>query len=101
MDGGKLIVAQSCKRGWSWMQESLGECAGGSGGSACGDAGWDGTIVREKLYSFGDIFDAGPRNVDVVTSVVVSGGSKIPTINTVGGPGAAVFGCFMDTLGRL
>ena len=34
-DGGKLIVAQRCKRGWSWVQKSFGECAGGRGGSAC------------------------------------------------------------------
>ena len=52
--------------------------------------------MREKLYSFGDTFGAGPRNVYAVTSVVVKGGSDIPTINTVGGPGATVSGCFVD-----
>ena len=52
--------------------------------------------MREKFYSFGDTFGAGPRNVDKVTSVVVRGGSEIPTINTVGGPGATVTRCFMD-----
>ena len=67
MDGGKLIAAQSYKRGWSGMQDSLGECAGGSGGGACGAAGWDGAIMREKLDSFGDIFGTNTRNVDVVT----------------------------------
>ena len=52
--------------------------------------------MREKLYSFGDTFGPGLRNVDAVTSVVVRGGSKIPTIDTMGGPGATVSGCFMD-----
>ena len=96
LDGGKLIVAHSCKRGWSWMQESLGECAVGSGGGACGAAVWGGAIVRGKLDSFGDAFGVGLRNVDAVTSVVVGGGSTIPTINTVGGAGAIIAGCFVD-----
>ena len=52
--------------------------------------------MREKLDSFGDTFGAGPRNVDAVTLVGVRGGSEIPTIDTVGGPGAAVAGCFMN-----
>ena len=52
--------------------------------------------MRRKLYSFGDAFGAGLRNVDAVTSVVVGGRSKIPTIDTVGRPGATVAGCFMD-----
>ena len=69
---------------------------GGRCGSACGAAGWDGAIVKEKLYSFGDTFGASPRNVDAVKSVVVRGGSEIPTIDTVGVPGATVAGCFMD-----
>ena len=69
------------------MQESLGECAGGSGGGACGTAGWYGEIVREKLDSFGDTFGTGPGNVDAVTTVVVRGGYEIPTVDTVGGPG--------------
>ena len=46
--------------------------------------------MRKKLDIFGDTFVAGPRNVDAVTSVVVRGGSEIPTIDTVGAPGAAV-----------
>ena len=70
-----MIVTQSCKRGWSWMQESLGECAGGNNGGACGAAGWGGKIMREKLDSFGNTFGAGTWNVDAVTSVVVRGGS--------------------------
>ena len=96
LDGGKLIVSQSYKRGWSGMQESLGECAGNSSGGACGAAGWDGEIVREKLDSFGDTFFAGPRNVDVVTTVVVRVRSEIPTVDTVGVPGATISGCFVD-----
>ena len=52
--------------------------------------------MRKKLYSFGDTFCSGPQNVDAVTSLVVRGGSKIPTIDTVGGPCATVAGCFMD-----
>ena len=52
--------------------------------------------MRERIYTFGDTFGVGPRNVDTVTSVVVRGGSKIPPINTVGVPGAEFSGCFMD-----
>ena len=69
---------------------------GRRGGGTCGAAGLDGAIVREKLYSFGDMLGAGPRNVDAVTSVVVKGRSNIPPIDTVGGLGAAVARCFMD-----
>ena len=65
---------------------------GGRSGGACGAAGWYGVIVREKLYSFGDTFGVGPRNVDAVTSVVVRSGSEIPTIDTVGKPGVTVSG---------
>ena len=96
MDGGELIATQSCKRGWGGMQESLGECAGGSGDSAYGTAGWDGPIVREKFDSFGDTFGVGPRNIDAATTVVVRGGSEIPTVDTVGGPGATIVGCFVE-----
>ena len=49
-----------------------------------------------KLDSFGDTFGMGPRNLDAVTTVVVRGGSKIPTLNTVGGPGATIAGCFVN-----
>ena len=52
--------------------------------------------MREKIYSFGDKFCVGTRNVDAVTLVVVRGRSEVPPINTVGGPGAAVARCFMD-----
>ena len=52
--------------------------------------------MREKIYSFGDTFGAGKRNVDTVTSVVVRGGSKVPPVDTVEGPDAEVVGCFMD-----
>ena len=52
--------------------------------------------MRKKLYSFGDAFSAGPRNVDAVTSVVVRSGSEIPTINTVGGQVETVSRCFVD-----
>ena len=52
--------------------------------------------MRGKLDSFGDTFGASPRNVDVVTLVVVRCGSEIPTIDTVGGPGATIVGCFVD-----
>ena len=52
----------------------------------------DGAIVRGKIYSFGDTFGAGPQNVDAVILVVVRGGSEIPTIDTVRGPGATVSG---------
>ena len=51
--------------------------------------------MRENLYIFGDMFGTGPRNVDEVTYIVVRGGSKIPTIDTVWGLGATVVGCFM------
>ena len=49
-----------------------------------------------KLHSFGDIFCTGTWNVDAVTSVVVWGGSEVPTINILGGAGAAVVRCLMD-----
>ena len=55
-----------------------------------------GAIVRGKLYSFGDTFGAGPRNVGAVISVVVRVGSEIPTVDAVGGPGATVAGCFVE-----
>ena len=69
---------------------------GGHGGGACGAGVWDGAIVRVKIYSFGDTFDTGTQNVYVATSIVVRGGSEVPPIETVGGPGVAVAGCFMD-----
>ena len=78
------------------MQESIGECAVVSSGGACGAAGWGGEIVREKLDSFGDTFGVDPRNVDAVKSIVVGGGSDIPTIDTLGGPDATFAGCFVD-----
>ena len=78
------------------MQESLGECAGGSGDGACGTAGWDGAILRGKLDIFGDTFGAGPRNADAVTTVVVRGDSEIPNVDTVGGPGVTIAGCFIN-----
>ena len=52
--------------------------------------------MRGKLQSFGDAFYTGTWNVDTVTLVVVRGGSKVPLIDTVGDPGAAVFRCLMD-----
>ena len=52
-------------------------------------------IVGGKLHSFGDAFCAGTWNVDVVTLVVVRGRSKVTSINTVRGPGAAVVRCLM------
>ena len=82
--------------GWGGMQESLSECVGVSGGGACGTAVWDRAIVRGKLYSFGDTFGAGPRNVDVVTTVVVRGGSDIPTVDIMWGAGATIAGCFVN-----
>ena len=71
-------------------------CVGGRGGGAGGAAGWGRTIVRGKLYIFGDTFGAGPRNVYAVTLVVVRGGSEIPTIDTVGEADATVARCFVD-----
>ena len=52
--------------------------------------------MREKLHSFGDAFCAGTWNVYTVTLVVVRGGSEVPSIDTVGGSGAAVAICLMD-----
>ena len=49
----------------------------------------------EELYFFGDAFCASVWYVDALASVVVRGGSEVPSIYTVGGPGAAVFGCFV------
>ena len=96
LDGSKLIAAQICKLGWGRMQESLGKCAGGSGDGVCGTAGCDGAIVRTILDSFGDMFGAGPRNVDAVTTVVVRVGSEIPTVDTVGEAGAMIAWCLVN-----
>ena len=52
--------------------------------------------MREKIDSFGDTLGAGLRNVDAVKTVVVRGGTKIPTVDTVGGPGAMITGCFVN-----
>ena len=52
--------------------------------------------MREKIDRFGDTFGAGMRNLDAVTTVVVRGGSKIPTVDTVGGPGETIAGCFVN-----
>ena len=49
-----------------------------------------------KLDSFGDTFGAGPRNVNAVIMVVVRGRSEIPTVGTVGGPGATIAGRFVN-----
>ena len=46
----------------------------------------------EELYCFGDAFYASVLDVDVVALVMFRGGSKVPSIYTVGGAGAAVFG---------
>ena len=48
-----------------------------------------------KLHCFGDAFCAGMWNVDAVSSVVVRGGSKVPSIDTIGDPGAAVVRCLV------
>ena len=46
-----------------------------------------------KNYTvFGDAFCTIAWDVDAMTSVVVRGGSEVPSIYTVGGPGAAVVG---------
>ena len=39
----------------------------------------------EELYCFGDVFCTSAWDVDTVASVVVRGGSKVPSIYTVGG----------------
>ena len=51
--------------------------------------------MREKLHSFGDAFCAVMWNIDTETSVVVRGGSEVPSIDTVGGPGTAVVRCLV------
>ena len=52
--------------------------------------------MRRKLHSFDDAFCAGTWNVDAVTSVVVRGRSKVPSVDTVGGAVAAVVRCLVD-----
>ena len=42
------------------------------------------------------MFGTVQRNVDAVTTVVVRGGSEILTVDTVGGPGAKIDGCFVN-----
>ena len=49
----------------------------------------------EELYCFGDAFCASAWDVNVVALVVVRGGSEVPSIYTVGGPGEAVVGCLV------
>ena len=49
----------------------------------------------EKIHCFGDALCACTWNVEAVTSVVVRGGSEVPSIDTVGGPGAAVVRCIV------
>ena len=68
---------------------------GGRGCGACLAAGRDGAIVWGKLYCFRDVFCANAWDVHAVTSVVFRGGSKVLSIYTVGGPGAAVVGCLV------
>ena len=51
--------------------------------------------MRGELHSFGDAFCAGTWNVDAVTLVVVRGGSEVPSVDTVGDLGAAVFRCLV------
>ena len=51
--------------------------------------------MGEELYCFGDAFCASTWDVDAVASVVVRGGSEVPSIDTIGGPGAAVVGCMV------
>ena len=43
-----------------------------------------------ELYCFGNAFCASALDVDAVALVVVRGGSEVPYIYTVGGPGVAV-----------
>ena len=49
----------------------------------------------EELYCFGDALCAGAWDVNAVALVVVRGRSKVPSIYTVRGPGAAVVGCLV------
>ena len=49
----------------------------------------------EELYCFGDAFCLSVWDVYAVASVVLRGRSKVPTIYTVGGSGAAVVGCLV------
>ena len=51
--------------------------------------------MGKKIHCFGDAFCADPRNLDEVTSVVVRGRSEVPSIDTVGGAGAAVVRCLV------
>ena len=51
--------------------------------------------MREKIHSFGDAFCVRTWNLDAVTSVVVRGGSEGTSIDTVGGPYAAVVRCLV------
>ena len=49
----------------------------------------------EELYCFGDAFFAIVWYVYAVALVVVRGGYEVPSIYTVGVPGAADFGCLV------
>ena len=49
----------------------------------------------QELYCFGDAFCGSVWDVEAVASAVVKGGSDVPSIYTVGGPGAAVVVCLV------
>ena len=49
----------------------------------------------EELKCFGDVFCVKTWDVYAVASVVVRGRSEVPSIYSVGGPGAAVVGCLV------
>ena len=49
----------------------------------------------EELYCFGDAFCSSAWDVYAVASVVFRGGSEVPSIYTVGGPGVTVVVCLV------
>ena len=51
--------------------------------------------MRGKLYCFVDAFCVSVWGVNAVASVVFRGVSEVPSIYTVGGPGAVVVRCLV------
>ena len=52
--------------------------------------------MGKKLHSLGDAFGTGAGDVDAVAAVMLRGTTKVPPVDTMGRPGAANGGGFVD-----
>ena len=77
----------------------VGNIVGEGDSRACGVVGWRGrggrTVVREELYRHVVAFAPGRWDVDVVASVVLTGGTEVPAVDTVGREGTSSSGRFI------